>query len=203
MNYLAHLYLSRNSEKLMVGNFIADAIKGKKYTAFDPEIAAGIIMHREIDSFTDSHPIVKRSKVYFRSRYGLYSAVLIDLFFDHFLAKQWIQYSDVSILDFTERAYGIFGKYLDSMPARYQKMLPYMRKENWLLGYAELQGIQRSLDGMSRRIKNNPGIENAIGELKLHYGEIEILFSEYFPKLISHIADWELKHNYNSFAFPL
>ncbi len=191
MNHLAHLYLSRHSEKLMVGNFIADGIKGRRYTAFEPEIATGILMHREIDTYTDSHSIVKSSKAFFSPVYGLYSSVLIDIFFDHFLAKRWDQYSNVPLLRFTEYAYDILEKYYDLMPERFQLMLPYMRKQNWLLSYVDLNGIQRSLNGMSRRIKNNPGIENAIGELRVHYEEIELFFSIYFPKLVCHISGWK------------
>src|SRR5215813_7769216 len=113
MNHLAHLYLSRNSEKMMVGNFIADAVKGKKYSGYEEEIARGILMHREIDTFTDSHEIVRHSKSFFRDKYGLYASVLIDLFYDHFLGKRWKRYSEMPLAFFAEYAYHIFEKYHD------------------------------------------------------------------------------------------
>lgn len=189
MNHLAHLYLSRHSEKMMVGNFIADGVKGKKYLDFDAEISKGIVMHRAIDTFTDTHEIVSHSKSFFRKKYGLYSAVLIDLFYDHFLAKNWKYYSSMPLLFFTEFTYKVFEKYNDAMPERYQFMFPYMQKENWLLNYGHLEGIQRSLTGMSRRIKNNPGIENGTWDLRIHYEEVETDFGNYFPELIKHISE--------------
>ncbi|MEO6166271.1 MAG: ACP phosphodiesterase [Chitinophagales bacterium] len=183
MNHLAHLYLSQHSEKMMVGNFIADGVKGKKYTEYEAEISRGIVMHRAIDTFTDSHEIVSHSKSFFREKYGLYSSVLIDLFYDHFLAKNWKLYSDLPLLFFTEHSYRVFEKYFHAMPLRYQQMFPYMQKENWLLNYAQLEGIQRSLTGMSRRIKNNPGIEHSLQELRTHYNEIGNDFRVFFQEL--------------------
>jgi len=190
VNHLAHLYLSRKSEQMMIGNFIADAVKGKKYQGYEEEIARGILMHRDIDTFTDSNEIVRHSKSFFKSRYGLFSGILIDLFYDHFLAKNWTSYSEESLASFTDRAYGIFEKYHDDLPERYQMMLPYMQKENWLLNYAHAEGIQRSLNGMSRRIRNHPGIENAMTEFHFHYAELETDFTNYFPLLQKHVAHW-------------
>ena len=187
MNHLAHLYLSRTSEKMMVGNFIADAVKGKKFVDYEEDISKGIIMHREIDTYTDSHEIVRHSKSFFRERYGLFSSILIDLYYDHFLAKNWNVYSKQPLASFADHAYQVFEKYLSIMPERNRMMFPYMQKENWLLNYSSLEGIQRSLHGMSRRIKSHPGIETAQEELKLHYAELEKDFENYFPQLIHHI----------------
>lgn len=172
----------------MVGNFIADAVKGKKYLNYDAEISKGIIMHREIDTYTDAHAIVKHSKSFFREHYGLFSSILIDVFYDHFLAKNWGDYSDQSLSTFAVHAYHVFEKYLHIMPDRNRMMFPYMREQNWLLNYANLNGIQQSMNGMSRRIKNHPGIEHATEELQLHYEELQLDFKNYFPKLIEHIA---------------
>ena len=190
MNHLAHLNLSRHSEKMMVGNFIADAVKGKKYLDYEEEIARGIMMHRDIDTFTDSNEIVRHSKSFFRERYGLYSSILIDLFYDHFLAMNWKTYSNEPLPEFVDYAYQVFEKYLLIMPPRNQMMFPYMQKENWLLNYVHMEGIQRSLNGMSRRIKNHPGIENATQELKQHYEALDEDFNNYFPLLQKHIAHW-------------
>lgn len=189
MNHLAHLYLSQHSEKLMIGNFIADAVKGKKYQNYEPEISKGIVMHREIDTFTDSHEIVSHSKSFFRARYGLYSSVLIDLFYDHFLAVNWKNYSSIALHSFILHCYQVFEKYYSMLPPGNQYMLPYMQKENWLLNYANMEGIKRSLTGMSRRIKNNPGIENAFEELELNYDLLNIDFQNYFLELKKHIAE--------------
>ena len=190
MNHLAHLYLSRQSEKMMVGNFIADAVKGKKYLDYDEEISRGILMHREIDTFTDSNEIVRHSKSFFKERYGLFSSILIDVFYDHFLAINWKDYSEDPLNVFVNRAYEIFEKYLSIMPSRNQTMFPYMQKENWLLNYAHIEGLQRSLNGMSRRIRNHTGIQNATEEFRIHYDELNNDFKEYFPLLQKHVAPW-------------
>jgi acyl carrier protein phosphodiesterase len=121
---------------MMVGNFIADAVKGKKYLEYEEEISKGIIMHREIDTFTDSHEIVSHSKRFFRSRYGLFSSVLIDLFYDHFLAKNWNTYSEQSLSSFADHAYHVFEKYLSIMPDRNRMMFPYMQRKT---GYFTMQ----------------------------------------------------------------
>jgi len=190
LNHLAHLFLSRHSEKMMVGNFIADAVKGKKYLDYEEEIARGILMHRDIDTFTDSNEIVRHSKSFFRERYGLFSSILIDLFYDHFLAVNWKEYSEEPLAKFVNRAYQVFEEYLSVMPQRNQMMFPYMQKENWLLNYANAEGIQRSLNGMSHRIRNHTGIENAVTEMKLHYNDLNNDFRNYFPLLENHVAHW-------------
>jgi acyl carrier protein phosphodiesterase len=187
MNHLAHLFLSRHSDKMMVGNFIADGVKGKKYLDFKEDISRGIIMHRHIDSFTDTNPVVSHSKSFFRERYGLFSGVLVDLFYDHFLAKNFSSYSDTPLSVFADECYRVFEKYLNVMPERYRLMFPYMQKENWLLNYKNIEGIQHSLNGMGRRIKNHPGIEKATEELKSYYEELENDFKKYFPLLIEHV----------------
>ncbi|MCY7410964.1 MAG: ACP phosphodiesterase [Chitinophagales bacterium] len=187
MNHLAHLYLSRTSEKLMVGNFIADAVKGKKFQEYETEISKGIVMHRAIDTFTDAHVLVSHSKSFFRARYGLYSPVIIDLVYDHFLAKNFGNYSNEPLNIFCDRCYKVFEKYFSVMPPRNQHLFPYMQKENWLLSYAQVEGIKKSLTAISRRIKNNPGIENATEELQLHYDELENDFEKYFPLLIKQV----------------
>ncbi len=190
MNHLAHLYLSRHSEKMMVGNFIADAVKGKKYLLYEEEISRGIVMHRAIDSFTDTNDIVKQSKRLLKSRYGLFSSILIDLFYDYCLAKNWNNYSLQPLSHFAERSYKIFEKYLLIMPERNQRMFPYMEKENWLLHYGNIDGIQRTLQGMARRIKNHPGIENGWMELIQFESELAQQFRQFFPLLEEHVKSF-------------
>lgn len=167
----------------MIGNFIADGVKGKRYNEYEKEIATGILMHRAIDTFTDSNEIVKHSKSFFREKYGLYASVVVDLFYDHFLAANWKIYSEVSLAEFAAYCYQLFRKYFDSLPPRYQHMLPYMEKENWLLNYGNADGIQRSLTGMSKRINHNPGIEHALTEFKIHYAALDHDFRSFFPQL--------------------
>lgn len=176
MNHLAHLMLARNSDELMLGGFIADAVKGKKYLDYEKEISKGILLHRFIDNFTDTHAEVSELKKLLRPQFGLLSGVAIDMIYDHILAKHWNEFNTDSLEIFCNRAYLVFEKYVSIMPERNQQMLTYMHKENWLLNYAHIEGMTRSFNGMSRRIRK--------GELLIHAPQFildnEIVLKESF-----------------------
>ena len=161
MNFLAHLYLSGNSEGLLIGNFIADSVKGKAYENYNQEIQKGILLHRKIDTFTDSHPIVSQSKQRLHSRYHKYSPVVVDIFYDHFLAVKWNNYSTVSLNEFAENSYRLMNTNFEILPEKVKFMLPYMIKGNWLVNYCNVEGIRKTLTGMSRRTSFNSGMETA------------------------------------------
>jgi acyl carrier protein phosphodiesterase len=185
MNYLAHLYLSFQIEKIMVGNFIADAVKGKKVLNFDFEIQKGIYLHRRIDEFTDNHPQVSISKNRIREKYRKYSGVVTDMYFDHFLAANWNNYSDVPLFQFTKHCYRtLFGYYL-IMPSRMKFILPAMAAGNWLASYSNPDNIGPALTGISSRTKFNSGIETGKEELIAYYDDFKNDFKLFFPELIS------------------
>jgi acyl carrier protein phosphodiesterase len=184
MNYLAHLYLSFGHEEIMVGNYIADAVKGRQIERFSDKIQKGIRLHRSIDEFTDKHPVVENSKVKIRGRYRKYAGVVIDMFYDHFLAVNWEAYSNENLISFTRQSYKTLLKHWVIMPARMKRILPIMAAGNWLASYADAENIGLALKGISRRTTFDSGIENGIEELKLHYGEIQRDFSDFFPELI-------------------
>ena len=185
MNFLAHSFLSGNSSEVMVGNFIADFVKGKKYLQYPDGIKKGILLHREIDHFTDQHELVRQSKDKLRSRYRHYSGVIVDIFYDHFLAAGWDQYSELSLLPFTQQLYHHVGSYETILPAKVQYILPHMRKNNWLLSYATIAGVQRTLTGMSMRTKYQSNMENAVGELEASYEQFRQEFHQFFPQAIT------------------
>lgn len=191
MNFLAHLYLSQHSEKLMVGNFIADGVKGKKYLQFDKGIADGILMHRAIDSFTDQHPVARHSKSLLRKKFGLLSGVIVDVFYDHFLAAHFQSYSDEPLEKFTAHCYAVLLKNENSMPERNRKMLFYMSEEDWLTSYADIDGIREALTGMSRRVKFENNLAEATDELEKNYSAFDNDFKEFFPQLIQHVKSFK------------
>lgn len=193
MNYLAHLYLSFENEEIMVGNFIADAVKGKQILHFSEKIQRGIKLHRMIDEFTDNHPVVDKSKALVRGNYRKYSGVVIDMFYDHFLAANWADFSDESLLMFTKKSYRTLFKYYFIMPARMKKILPAMAAGNWLASYQSIENIGLALMGMSHRTKFETGFENGASDLKLHYKELLRDFQIFFPELISFSKDYLLK----------
>lgn len=183
MNFLAHLYLSKDNKNVLIGNFISDAIKGKKYKNYPKEIQVGIILHRNIDYFTDRHPIVRKSMHRLNPRYRHYDGVIIDILYDHFLAKNWSSYSKIPLEVYAENVYQFLTKNVDSFPEELQKLLPYMIEYNWLVNYASLEGIERVLGGMNRRTKGISQMDLAIEDLKLHYDDFETDFTEYFKEL--------------------
>jgi acyl carrier protein phosphodiesterase len=191
MNFLAHLYLSGDNPKIKIGNFIGDFVKGRNLTGrFDVEIAKGIALHREIDWFTDTHPVVKQSKDRIRPKYRHYSGVIIDIFYDHFLAKNWNNYSDYLLPDFAETCYTTIQQYDQILPEDVKQMLPYMIKGNWLLNSSKLEGIQQALSGMARRTKFESKMEESVADLKENYQNFKTEFEFFFPDLITHCNHW-------------
>lgn len=191
MNFLAHISLSGDNPKIMVGNFIGDFVKGRNLLEqFEPEIARGIALHRAIDEFTDSHPIVTISKNRLRPTYRHYSAVIVDMFYDHLLAKNWERYYKEFLPDFAERNYRILEGFHTILPEGVKYMLPYMTKGNWLVNYARLEGIERALSGMARRSKYESKMELAVEDLKKNYDEFTQEFSIFYPELQKFSNDW-------------
>lgn len=185
MNFLAHAYLSGNDENIIVGNFIADHVKGKAINNYPVEILNGIKLHRRIDAFTDSHPIVRESAGRLKDHYGRFSGVIVDMFYDHFLARNWNEYSHVPIKKFTSSIYRIMMKQLIILPPKTRRILPFMMADDWLAGYANLEGLNMALSGMSRRTKFNSGMEHAVGALKKDYSLFKDEFSAFFVELCS------------------
>lgn len=191
MNFLAHLYLSGANPKIKLGNFIGDFVKGRSFhETYEREIALGIELHREIDLFTDRHEIVHQSKVRLRPTYRHYSAVIVDVFYDHFLAAQWNKFSQMPLHEFAEDAYQMINENLFVAPAQVQHMVPYMISGNWLVNYSHLNGIQRALSGMARRTPYPSKMEYAIKDLQEHYEDFKAEFNLFFPHLAAYCKSW-------------
>lgn len=187
MNFLAHLYLSGDNTKLMVGNFIADFVKGRNALKhFDNEIVQGIELHRAIDLFTDTHPLVIKSKDRLRPKYRHYSGVIADVFYDHFLAKNWKVYHKETLADFASRAYSIIESFDAVLPSEVKRMLPYMIRGNWLVNYSKVEGIQRALAGMASRTPYLSKMDEATEDLIKYYEAFKEDFDTFFPKLTTY-----------------
>ena len=184
MNYLAHIYLSGNEDSIILGNFIADSIKGKKYLNYPLGIQKGILLHRAIDSFTDQHPIVKQSTKRLHKNYSHYSGVIVDILYDHFLAKNWSSYSDISLKEYTENFYSLLQNNYELLPPKLQAIMPKMVADNWLLTYATVDGIANILYYMNLRTKNQSKMNLAVNDLKTYYTEFESEFTDFFSELI-------------------
>jgi acyl carrier protein phosphodiesterase len=184
MNFLAHLYLSGDQPKIMTGNFMGDFVKGKAYLQlYDAEIIKGIELHRSIDEFTDSHPVVTESKNRLRPTYRHYSGVIVDVFYDHFLARNWSEFHSEPLEAFAQRSYQTILSFDAILPDELKRMMPYMINGNWLLNYSELEGIHRSLSGMARRTPYDSKMDKAVSDLQEHYDAFKKEFMEFFPQL--------------------
>ena len=182
MNFLAHLFLAENPEG-KIGNFIADAIKGSNFTHLPLGVQRGIVHHRAIDTFTDSHDIVKQSKRRLHDRYGHFKGVIIDILYDHFLAKNWHHYSPTKLDIFAENTYNLLQENLTILPDRTQYLLPYMREQNWLYNYHSIEGISQILWGMNKRTKGISQMDLAKEDLVLHYTVFQDDFNAFFEEL--------------------
>jgi len=187
MNYLAHIFLSGNNEKLMIGNFIADSVKGEAWKTYDAEVKKGILLHRAIDTFTDTHEIVKESKTRLWTRYRHYNAVIVDIFYDHFLAKNWKEYHPLDLNKFVEETYKKLNEHEEILPEQTKLFFKYMVEHNWLYNYQYIEGIKKVMGGMSRRTSFDSGMENSTEELVKYYDEFERDFNSFFPLLKKYV----------------
>ncbi|MDN3672764.1 acyl carrier protein phosphodiesterase [Flavobacterium branchiarum] len=187
MNFLAHIYLSGNNDLIKIGNFMADGIRGKQFETFPAEIQKGIILHRAIDTYTDAHPIFRQSTKKLHEKYHHYAGVIIDVFYDHYLAKNWKVYSDENLEDFVKRFYDSLTENHTLLTEKTQHMMPIMFRENWLVSYQTIEGIHHILTQMDRRTKNTSKMQFASNELKEYYTEFETEFTAFFEELKQHV----------------
>lgn len=183
MNFLAHIYLSNDNDLIKIGNFMADGIRGKQYDHLPPDIQKGIILHRAIDTFTDSHPVFRQSTKRLHERYHHYAGVIVDVIYDHFLAKNWAKYSDEPLHDFVQRFYQSLQNNKPFLTEKTIEMMPSMIKYDWLFSYQYVDGIARILFQMDQRTKNNSKMQFSIEELKEFYNEFENEFTIFFEDL--------------------
>lgn len=184
MNYLAHMYLAGDDPDSVIGNFIADHVKGDEINKYTEGIIEGIKMHRAVDEFTDKHPIVSLSIARLRPKFRKYSGVIVDMFYDHFLSAGWETYCNTDLDTFTSERFSILLSNAEIMPHRAQYLLPFMIRNNWLKMYGTIDGLNSALTGMSKRTTFSSQLEHAASELERYYGKFEAEFGEFFPELI-------------------
>jgi len=189
MNFLAHLFLSGKDNDILIGNFIADGIRGKELDNYPTHIREGIVLHRKIDTFTDSHPIVRQTVQKLRASSGKYAPVVSDVIYDHFLAHNWSQYSSVPLDQFTQDKYTILKQNREFVPDRMRIVLSTMIRQDWLLNYAQLSGIAKTLRNMSKRVNFANNMATAIKDLEQHYTLFQYEFEAFFPQLQAYVEE--------------
>lgn len=184
MNFLAHIYLSGDDDFVKIGNFMADSIRGSQYLDYPNSLQKGILLHRHIDSFTDAHPIYRKSKHRLHEKYGHYSGVIMDIAYDHFLAKNWSKYSNEKLEDYAADFYQLMQDNYEILTERVKGMLPYMIGRNWLVSYATIEGLEMILFQMDYRTKHRAHMQEAIVEIQNFYTEFESEFFQFFEELV-------------------
>jgi acyl carrier protein phosphodiesterase len=183
VNYLAHAYLSFNNPEVLVGNMISDFVKGKKKLDYPPGIQLGITLHRAIDQFTDEHAATKKAKQVFQPHYRLYSAALVDVIYDHFLAIDQLEFPGLSLQAFAQQVYNHLNHYADVFPLPFANLFPYMKQYDWLYNYRQPAGIQRSFEGLARRALYMTEGATAFTIFQKHYPYLQQCYREFFPSL--------------------
>lgn len=164
-------------------------LRGSEVNDYQSRILTGILLHRKIDEFTDHHPLVKDAISLFKPGQGRYASVIVDISFDHFLAKKWKKYHSLELNDFATKVYDTMDGNHQILPERFQLMLPKMRSENWLYQYQYLDGIQKAFEGIARRASFETNMANAREGLERNYHELDSIFEEFFDDIIKFVKN--------------
>ena len=189
MNYLAHLYLAGDDAEALLGSLMGDFVKGRVDPARPPALHHAILQHRRIDSFTDAHPLVKRSKQRIRPEFRRYAGILVDVFYDHFLATQWDWYTEVPLDEFAQTVYEQVDRHLPALPPRMQQSMRYMLANDLLRSYRTVDGIGQALRGIETRLRRPSRLGEAVSELEIAYPALRGDFTEFFPQLITFVDE--------------
>lgn len=191
MNFLAHLHLGDGAdEAFLAGSLAGDFVKGRLDGDIPRGLGDGIRLHRRIDSFSDSHPLTLRSRRRFSPERRRVAGIIVDLAYDHFLARHWTRFSPEALTAFTRRAYAVLHRQQPDLPPALCRLLPVMAEDDWLAGYAELPRVSQALDGVASRLSQPAALSGAVAEIRAHYAGLERDFLEFYPELRRFAHDW-------------
>jgi acyl carrier protein phosphodiesterase len=182
MNYLAHLHLGGHTPEQLLGSLYGDFVKGSLEGRFSPETTAAIVLHRRIDRYTDSHPLVLAALRLFPAARRRYAGIVLDVFFDHLLARHWRDYHPQTLDHFTARVYQALRDE-PALPGRLAQMAPHMIADDWLGSYRDFRVVEQVLNGISRRLSRPEGLSGAYAEVKALYGPLSEVFRLFYPEL--------------------
>ncbi len=189
MNFLAHTYLSGSNDEIVIGNFKGDYVKGKNYIHLPELVRKGVMIHRDIDTFTDAHSITRRSRLRLVEGYHKYAGVIVDIFYDHFLAISWQKYCGIPLRDYVDRTYDILKRNYKTLPQGIKVWFPTFLENNWMLAYQNVEGIELVLERMSANTSLPDHTSFAIRRLREQYDDFLGEFGEFFPAIIDFIEN--------------
>lgn len=187
MNFLAHIYLSGDNEEIIVGNFMGDYVKGNNYLDYPEGISRGIMLHRKIDFYTDQHPVTRKSRNHIIEYYRKYSGIVIDILYDYLLANNWEKYSDVPLPVYVNNVFQILKKHYDIFPQGIKNWFPNFIRNNWLMSYSTLGGVETVLHRMSSRTSLPEYTDNAMEIFEKRMKELNREFNEFFPDIRNYV----------------
>jgi acyl carrier protein phosphodiesterase len=203
VNFLAHTYLSGGNEEIIVGNFMGDYVKGKNYLLFPEQVKKGILIHRDIDTFTDMHQVTRRSKQRLSSRYHKYAGIIIDIFYDHFLASLWDSYSTLPLSEFVSRTYDLLKRNYKVLPDSIKRWFPTFLENNWMMAYTNVEGIELVLERMSANTSLPNHSAFAVEVLRNQYSIFMEDFLEFFPEIVEFLEEkYEIKISVERDNYP-
>ncbi len=185
MNFLAHLYLAPDDDDALLGSLMGDFVKGPLRGEHAPGIERGLALHRRIDAFTDAHPVVARSRARILPPRRRYAGIMVDMFYDHCLARDWARYASLPLEQFADRVYRLLENQGSRLPERLRRMAPTMTRQDWLSSYREVRAIGCALERMGTRLKRGNALLGAGADLDVHYAGLGADFDEFFPQLIT------------------
>lgn len=191
MNYLAHLVLSDQTPLGLVGNLAGDFLRGVDVSTLHPEVRRGVALHRAVDAFTDSHPLPRQSRDRLDPAWRHWRRVLVDVFYDHVLARDFERHASQPLPEFAARVYTALEAHAALLPPTLQRAAPVMIDHDWLSAYAHADGVEEILWRMSRRSRHAPALDRAAGELRANADAFAADFAAFFPRLRAHVAEQE------------
>ena len=186
MNFLAHFILAKPTDASRVGALLGDYVRGTPESLigqFPDEVIEGIILHRRIDRFTDEHPVFLACKQWLRKDRRKLAGIIIDIYFDHFLAKHWQRFGEGELETFISKLYELLDRRADWLTPELRKIVPRMKDEDWLYASRSIEGLGLTFQRMSCRRDFLKPIIAAEEDLKRHYIKFERAFLDFYPKL--------------------
>lgn len=185
MNYLAHLYLARESEEGMLGALLGDFVKAGLDDAYAGAVRREILIHRKVDIFTDAHPVVVDAKRGFGEGRRRFAGILLDVYYDHLLAKDWPSWCEEPLGDFIARFYGVLRRHCEMLPPSLTSLVPRMVEQDWLGSYRTFSGFETAVVRISRRLKRNGHLlRDGLPDLRARESLLASGFERFFPDLI-------------------
>jgi acyl carrier protein phosphodiesterase len=188
MNFLAHLYLSDDTPESRLGNLLGDFVRSPQIDTYPAPVRAGFALHQRIDAYTDAHPVFQHSRTRISLPRRRYAGVLVDVFYDHFLALHWAEFAPIPLPDFARQVYAELAANDPLLPESLRQIVPAMIRDDWLTSYRAPDGIDRALDRIARRLRHETPLAGAVEELTGHYDGLQADFLAFFPALRQYVA---------------